>query len=234
MLKDNNPTGFAEAFGTSAMTLNHPNLQMLADQTTTLAILLEHTAGNEATKDQISAKADHLMGCFGNLGSVLKASIHRLAQEGMTDADITLIKIVLTAELHSTEIQINDRDLLSSWDQLVNYLQVACAHDETEQFRILFLDQKNYLIANEEQARGTVNHVPVYPREIAKRALELNASAIILVHNHPSGDTTPSPQDINMTQRIITACDALDIKVHDHIIVGKESDPYSFRAECHI
>jgi DNA repair protein RadC len=104
------------------------------------------------------------------------------------------------------------------------------AHRDTEQFRILFLDPKNTVIADEEQAAGTVDHVPVYPREVAKRALELNASAIILVHNHPSGDPTPSQADILMTERVVAACDAIDVNIHDHVIIGKETET-SFRAE---
>ena len=107
------------------------------------------------------------------------------------------------------------------------------AHRETEQFRVLFLDHKNALIGDEEQAKGTVDHVPVYPREVAKRALELNASAIILVHNHPSGDPTPSQSDIEMTNRVNAACTALDLTLHAHLIIGK-SQELSFRAEGYL
>ena len=103
------------------------------------------------------------------------------------------------------------------------------AHRETEQFRILFLDRKNVLIADEPQAKGTVDHVPVYPREVVKRALELNASALILVHNHPSGDPTPSEADISVTRQIETAANALSISLHDHLVIGK-SDEFSFRS----
>ena len=122
------------------------------------------------------------------------------------------------------------RHVLSSWDALLDYCHTAMSHGETEQFRVLFLDLKNALIADEEQAKGTVDHVPVYPREVAKRALELNASAIILVHNHPSGDPTPSQSDINMTQQIQRACDALGLTLHDHLIIGKSRE-LSFRSE---
>ena len=107
------------------------------------------------------------------------------------------------------------------------------AHRETEQFRVLYLDRKNVLIADEEQARGTVDHVPVYPREVAKRALELNASALILVHNHPSGDPTPSTSDIDMTDRINTALMALGLVLHDHLIIGKSRE-LSFRSEGYL
>lgn len=111
----------------------------------------------------------------------------------------------------------------------MDYCKTCMAHRETEQFRILYLDRKNVLIADEVQASGTVDHVPVYPREVVKRALELNASALILVHNHPSGDPTPSPQDIDMTQQIIDAGGTMGLVVHDHVIIGKEEDA-SFRA----
>jgi DNA repair protein RadC len=112
---------------------------------------------------------------------------------------------------------------------VVTYCRTTMAHRNTEQFRVLFLDRKNVVIADEAQAEGTVDHVPVYPREIARRALELSASALLLIHNHPSGDPTPSPQDIEMTDRIVRACGALDIVIHDHMIIGKESE-VSFRS----
>ena len=116
-----------------------------------------------------------------------------------------------------------NRDVLASWTELLDYCRAAMAYDGTEQFRILFLDRKNKLIADEVQQRGTVDHTPVYPRQVIKRALELEASAIILVHNHPSGDPTPSRADIDMTKRIIDAAQQLSLTVHDHIIIGHES-----------
>jgi len=121
------------------------------------------------------------------------------------------------------------KPLLSSWDALLDYCHTAMAHRETEQFRVLFLDRKNVLIADEEQAKGTVDHVPVYPREIVKRALELNASALILVHNHPSGDPTPSEADLSMTAQVQAACAALGLVLHDHLIIGKSRE-LSFRS----
>jgi DNA repair protein RadC len=121
------------------------------------------------------------------------------------------------------------RSAISSWDDLLRYCKTVMAHRETEQFRILFLDRKNVLVADEEQAKGTVDHVPVYPREVARRALELNASAVILVHNHPSGDPTPSQADIDITGQIEAACQSIGVEVHDHVIIGKETDA-SFRA----
>ena len=115
-----------------------------------------------------------------------------------------------------------NRPLLSSWDALLDYCHTAMAHRSTEQFRVLFLDRKNVLIADEEQAKGTVDHVPVYPREVVKRALELDASALILVHNHPSGSPEPSRADIQITNRIAEAGRLLGITVHDHVIIGRE------------
>ena len=117
-----------------------------------------------------------------------------------------------------------ERSVLSSWDALIGYCRTVMAYRDTEQFRILFLDRKNVLIADEPQAKGTVDHVPVYPREVAKRALELNASAIILVHNHPSGDPTPSQADISMTEQIDLACQAIGVVVHDHVVIGKGAE----------
>jgi len=122
---------------------------------------------------------------------------------------------------------------MSSWDELITYCRTAMAHRDTEQFRILFLDKKNIVIADEEQAKGTVDHVPVYPREVAKRALELSASAIILVHNHPSGNTEPSSADISVTNAIVQACDTIAVRVFDHVIIGKQGE-YSFAAHGHL
>jgi DNA repair protein RadC len=116
------------------------------------------------------------------------------------------------------------RPVMSGWEALLDYCHTSMAHRETEQFRVLYLDRKNVLIADEEQARGTVDHVPVYPREVVKRALELNASAIILVHNHPSGDPTPSESDISMTRQIDDAAQALGLTLHDHLIIGKSTE----------
>ena len=126
------------------------------------------------------------------------------------------------------QAKVLNRQILSSWSDVIAYCRTTMAHRKTEQFRILFLDRKNTVIADEEQSVGTVDHVPVYPREVAKRALELDATAIILVHNHPSGDPTPSDEDIEMTARIIHACSALGIVIHDHMIIGKDRET-SFR-----
>lgn len=120
------------------------------------------------------------------------------------------------------------REVLGSWNQVIEYCTTAMAYETREQFRILFLDKKNKMIADEVQQTGTVDHTPVYPREVVKRALELSATAIILVHNHPSGDPTPSRADIDMTRQLVNAAKALNITVHDHVIVGKHGHA-SFR-----
>ena len=149
--------------------------------------------------------------------------------EGIGDAVVTEFKIVEAAAHRLAQSRVMDRPAISGWQALVDYCRTAMAHRETEQFRILFLDRKNTLIADEAQARGTVDHVPVYPREVVKRALELNASSLILVHNHPSGDPTPSDADIAVTRQIEHAAKALSITLHDHLVIGK-SDEFSFRS----
>ncbi|MCL4117168.1 UNVERIFIED_CONTAM: hypothetical protein GTU68_065016 [Idotea baltica] len=167
---------------------------------------------------------------FGDFNRVLAAPVSRLVEiKGIGPSVAQELKIIEAAGHRMAQARVLGQDVLSSWDALMTYCKTAMAHRDTEQFRILFLDRKNTLIADEEQQRGTVDHVPVYPREVAKRALELNASAIILVHNHPSGDPSPSPADIEMTQRIENALSALSITLHDHIVIGKETDA-SFHA----
>ncbi len=151
----------------------------------------------------------------------------------MGDAVVAELKIVEAAAQRLMRAKVMHRPVLSSWDALIDYCHTAMAHRETEQFRILFLDRKNVLIADEEQARGTVDHVPVYPREVVKRALELNASALILVHNHPSGDPTPSQSDIAMTAQVQDAAQTLGIALHDHLIIGKSRE-LSFRSEGYL
>jgi len=166
---------------------------------------------------------------FGSFAEVVSASPERLKEvPGVGDAVVTEIKLVHAASLRLAKGEISQRTLLSSWTAVLDYCHAAMAFAEREQFRILFLDKKNGLIADEVQGVGTVDHTPVYPREVIKRALELAASALILVHNHPSGDPTPSSADIDMTRRLIEAGDKLSIKVHDHIIIGRNGHA-SFR-----
>jgi len=167
---------------------------------------------------------------FGDFNRVLAAPLDQLTKvKGIGLATALEIKIVEAAAHRMAQSQVLKQHVISSWDALIKYCHTVMAHRESEQFRILFLDTKNTLIADEEQAKGTVDHVPVYPREVVKRALELNAASILLVHNHPSGDPTPSQADITMTDQIVQAAQALGIMVHDHLIIGKSRE-LSFRA----
>jgi DNA repair protein RadC len=167
--------------------------------------------------------AKALLEKFGSFAEVISAPAKRLAEvDGVGEASITELKIVQAAASRLLRGQVRKRPLLSSWSAVLDYCRSAQAFADREQFRVLFLDKRNQLIADELQQVGTVDHTPVYPREVVKRALELSATAIILVHNHPSGDPTPSRADIQMTQQIIAVASPLGISVHDHIIVGKE------------
>ena len=141
---------------------------------------------------------------------------------GLGEAAITEIKIVQAAANRLARGEVKRRPVLSSWSAVLDYCRTAMAFADKEQFRVLFLDKRNQLIADEVQQVGTVDHTPAYPREVVKRALELSATAVILVHNHPSGDPTPSRADIQMTHSIVEVAKPLGIAVHDHIIVGKE------------
>ena len=171
-----------------------------------------------------------LLETFGDFNGVLSAPPDRLREvTGVGDAVIAELKLIEAAAQRLSRARILDRPVLGSWHALIDYCHTAMAHRQTEQFRVLYLDRKNVLIADEAQAQGTVDHVPVYPREVVKRALELNASALILVHNHPSGDPTPSRADISMTREIEQAAAALGIAIHDHIIIGRSTE-LSFRA----
>ncbi|HWM81806.1 MAG TPA: DNA repair protein RadC, partial [Pseudolabrys sp.] len=167
--------------------------------------------------------AKHLIAKFGSFSEVIAAPEKRLREvKGLGEAAITEFKIVQAAAGRLARGQVQKRTVLSSWSSVLDYCRTAQAFAEKEQFRVLFLDKRNQLIADEVQQTGTVDHTPVYPREVIKRALELSATAIILVHNHPSGDPTPSRADILMTQNIIEIAKPLGISVHDHIIVGKD------------
>ena len=166
--------------------------------------------------------AKDLLEKFGDLGSFLSAEPEALRSiGGLGDTAIAAIKAVQVAAIALSKEQVLNKTVLSNWKALLDYCRSQMAYLKREQFRVLFLDRKNVLITDEVQAEGTVDHTPVYPREILKRALELGASAVILVHNHPSGDPSPSKGDIAMTKEIVDACSKLDISVHDHIIVGK-------------
>lgn len=167
--------------------------------------------------------AKALLSRFGTFAEVLSAEPERLMEvKGVGEAVATEIKIVHAAAMRLMKGQVINRPLLSTWSAILDYVRAAMAFNDIEAFRILFLDKKNQLIADEVQQEGTVDHTPAYPREVVKRALELGASAVVLVHNHPSGDPTPSMADIDMTKRIVEAGAKLGVAVHDHVIVARK------------
>jgi DNA repair protein RadC len=166
--------------------------------------------------------AKQLLAQFGSFGAVLHADPAQLERRaGLGPASVAALKAVAAASVRMLREEAAERPVLSSWDRLINYLNVAMKYEKAEQFRLLFLDRKNALIADEVQQRGTVDHAPVYPREVVRRALDLHASALILVHNHPSGDPAPSKADIEITRQIVQATSAVNVTVHDHLIVGR-------------
>lgn len=193
--------------------------------------LLELVLFRAIPRQDVKPLARLLLETFGDFNRILAAPVTQLKQvKGVGDAVCLELKIIEASAHRLARAKIMQRHVISSWDAVIDYCHTVMAHRDTEQFRILFLDTKNVLIADEAQAKGTLDHVPVYPREVCKRALELNAASILLVHNHPSGDPTPSAADIQMTAQIETAAKALSISVHDHLIIGKSSE-LSFRAE---
>jgi DNA repair protein RadC len=167
--------------------------------------------------------AKRLLARFGSFAEVISAPPERLKEiPGIGDAVVTSLKVIEAAAQRLARGQVHRRQVLASWNAVVDYCRSAMAFSDKEEFRILFLDKRNQLIKDEVQQTGTVDHTPVYPREVIKRALELSATALILVHNHPSGDPSPSRADIQMTQAIIDIAKPLGIAVHDHIIVGRD------------
>jgi DNA repair protein RadC len=162
-----------------------------------------------------------LLARFGSLAGAIAAPVQELrGVDGLGEAGIAALKLLQGAAVRLVKAEVIGRPVLSNWDRLMEYLNATLARERVEQFRVLFMDTRNRLIADEMQGQGTVNHTPVYPREVARRALEVNATAVILVHNHPSGDPTPSRDDIVMTQEVRTALGAVSVLLHDHIIVG--------------
>lgn len=192
--------------------------------------LLELLLFNAIERIDVKPLAKRLLAAFGDMNGVIAASQTNLLRvEGATAKVYLQLRIAEAFAHRMGQAKIMDKEVLSSWTEVVSYCRTTMAHRDTEQFRVLFLDRRNRVIADEAQGEGTVDHVPVYPREVARRALELNACALILVHNHPSGDCTPSGPDIEMTAKIVAACGALDIVIHDHMIIGKD-DEVSFRS----
>ena len=185
--------------------------------------MLELVLFRAIPRRDVKPLAKELIAKFGSFAEVIAAPIERLKEvEGLGEAAITDLKIVQAAANRLLRGEVKKRHVLSSWSSVLDYCRTAMAFESKEHFRILFLDKGNHLIADEQQQTGTVDHTPVYPREVVKRALELSATAVILVHNHPSGDPTPSRADIDMTRAIIEVARPLGIAVHDHLIVGKD------------
>ncbi|HYD86165.1 MAG TPA: DNA repair protein RadC [Vitreimonas sp.] len=166
--------------------------------------------------------AKALINRFGTLDAALSAPVHLIAEvDGAGAAVAQELKIAQALRERAAISELKQRTAISSWSQLVSYCRMALAHEPREQFRVLFLDSKNQLIRDEPQNFGTVDHAPVYPREVARRALELSAASMILVHNHPSGDPKPSAADIAVTRDIVAAASAVGVKVHDHLVIGR-------------
>jgi DNA repair protein RadC len=192
--------------------------------------LMELTLFAAVPRRDVKPLAKALIAHFGSFAEAIAAPRERILEvEGATDSVAAHLKIVEAAALRLAKTRLLGRPALASWTALIDYCAAAMARSPKEEFRVLYLDRKNVLIADEVQSSGTVDHTPVYPREIVKRALEHGASAIILVHNHPSGDPTPSRADIAMTRDVTEAAKALAIVVHDHVIVGR-SGHASFKA----
>jgi DNA repair protein RadC len=184
--------------------------------------LLEMALFTAQPRRDMKPLAKTLIKTFGSFAEVVHAPEARLREvKGIGDASITFLKLIAATAGRIAKGQVKQRTVLSSWNSVIEYCRTTMAFAEKEQFRILFLDKRNQLIADEVQQTGTVDHTPVYPREVVKRALEVSATAVILVHNHPSGDPTPSQADVQMTKAIVDIAGPLGISVHDHIIVGK-------------
>jgi DNA repair protein RadC len=172
-----------------------------------------------------------LLARFGSFaGAIAAPAVELCTIDGLAEAGVAALKLVQGAALRLALAEVINRPVMGNWDRLMAYLTATLAREPVEQFRVLFLDTRNRLLADEAMGRGTVNHTPVYPREVVKRALELHATALILVHNHPSGDPTPSAADIDMTREIRGAAAALSIALHDHVIIGNDRW-LSFRRE---
>lgn len=191
--------------------------------------LLEMVLFRAIKRGDTKPVAKALIARFGSFAEVISAPANLLMEvKGVGPGIVTELKLIRAAALRLAKGEIINRPVLSSWNSVIDYCRAAMAFEEVETFRLLFLDKKNQLIADEQQQRGTVDYTPVYAREVVKRALELSASAIILVHNHPSGDPTPSLADRDMTKKIIQAAEKLNIQVYDHVIIGRKGH-VSFR-----
>jgi len=186
--------------------------------------LLELYLFRSIPRRDVKPIAKDLIKRFGDLGGVAAAPVKQLIQiKGISEKTAAELKLIQVLSERLSREQIIGRPIIASWSALITYVRTAMQHATTEQFRVLFLDRKNKLIADEILGKGTIDHAPVYPREVVKMALAHEASAIILAHNHPSGDPTPSQADIEMTRTLIDVCKPFDIVVHDHLVVGRET-----------
>jgi DNA repair protein RadC len=183
--------------------------------------LLEMILFAAQQRGDVKPLAKSVLAHFGGFAETMSAEPEALAQAGLNLAGIAAVKSVREAALRLMRAELQEQPVINSWDKLIDYCTAQIAHNKVEEFHILFLDRKNVLLKHERQQRGTIDHTPVYPREVVKRALELEASALILVHNHPSGDPTPSKADIAVTQDIKKAASPLGVTLHDHVIIGK-------------
>ncbi len=192
--------------------------------------LLEMILFPAKPQGDVKPLAKQLLLKFKDFPGVMNAEAKALMEvEGVGDAAVGAIKVVRAAAEKLLQAQAGERTVIDNWDALLDYCRVAMAHRKIEEFRLLFLNLRNQIIGEEIQQRGTVNHTPAYPREVVKRALEIGASALVLLHNHPSGDPQPSPDDIEITHKIVAACAGVGIRVHDHVVVGSDGH-FSFRA----
>lgn len=193
--------------------------------------LLELIVQRAIPRQDVKPLIHRLLSVFGDLACVMAAPESRLIElPGMTRSLVDHLKVMEMTGHRMARASVMNRVVLDNWDALMTYLHTALSHLETERFRVLYLDKRNVLVADEELGSGTVDHVPVYPREVVRRALAFNASALIVVHNHPSGYAMPSDADIEMTRRLETAAAALDLVLHDHVIIGRGED-FSFREQ---
>ena len=192
--------------------------------------LLELLLFGARPRQDVKPLAKDLIRHFGGFAEVLSAEPDQLqAVPGVGESVAATLKAVQSAALRLSQRQLRERPVLSSWQALIDYCHAAMAYSRNEEFRLIFLDRRNHLIADEVQQRGTVDQTAVYPREVVRRALDLNATAMILVHNHPSGDPTPSKADVEMTRQVVAAAEPLGIVVHDHVVIGRDAHA-SFRA----
>ncbi|SCA57375.1 conserved hypothetical protein [Candidatus Terasakiella magnetica] len=194
--------------------------------------LLELLLFGAIPRGDVKPLAKRLIETFGSFADVISADATTLLlEDGLGEAAVCSLKTAQASGIRLAQEQVLNKPVLSSWQMLLDYCRASMAYHGVEQFRVLYLNRKNVLIADELQQRGTIDHTPVYPREVIKRALELESSALIMVHNHPSGDTTPSSADIDMTKRIKNIARPLSIELHDHVIVSRKGY-YSFKSHA--